>query len=218
VWDARTGKELLTLSAHNDWLASVAFSPDGAHLATSSWDGTVIVWETLTGQQLFHFTASTDTTRQVVFSPDGTRLATAGLEGSAKLWDAVSGKELLTLSGHTGAVFSVAFSPDGKHLVSASDDKTAKLWDVLTGKELLTIHAPDALTSVAFSPDCASAPEAPAQRCGSQIAVASRDGTNRIYLLKIEDLVALAKQRVTRSLTTEECQQYLHVEQCPSTP
>jgi WD40 repeat protein len=103
-------------------------------------------------------------------------------------------------------VFSVAFSPDGKHLVSASDDKTAKLWDVLTGKELLTIHAPDALTGVAFSPN------------GSQIAVASRDGTNRIYVLKIDDLISLAKQRVTRSLTTEECQQYLHVEQCPSTP
>jgi len=27
--------------------------------------------------------------------------------------------------------------------------------------------------------------------------------------------VCWAKSRVTRSLTTEECQQYLHVEQCP---
>jgi WD40 repeat protein len=100
----------------------------------------------------------------------------------------------------------VAFSPDGKTIATASLDNTAKLWDALTGKELLTLHAPDGLTSVAFSP------------AGSQIAVASRDGTARIYLLKIEDLVALAKQRVTRSLTTEECQQYLHVEQCPNEP
>jgi WD40 repeat protein len=76
----------------------------------------------------------------------------------------------------------------------------------MTGQELLTLHAPDALTSVAFSPD------------GSQLAVASRDGTARIYLLKIDDLIALAKQRVTRSLTTEECQQYLHVSTCPAEP
>jgi hypothetical protein len=57
---------------------------------------------------------------------------------------------------------------------------------------------------VAFSPD------------GSQLATAGPDGTNRIYLLKIEDLVRLAKQRVTRELTIEECKQYLHLEQCPS--
>lgn len=101
---------------------------------------------------------------------------------------------------------SVAFSADGKTIATASIDKTAKLWDAGTGKELLTLYAPDGLTSVAFSPD------------GSQLAVASRDGTDRIYLLKIEDLIALAKQRVTRSLTTEECQQYLHVAQCPIEP
>jgi WD40 repeat protein len=134
------------------------------------------------------------------------RIATADLGGSARVWDAASGKELLTLSSHTAPVLSVAFSPDGQRLASVSDDKTAKVWDVVTGKELLSIHAPDGLTGVALSPD------------GSQLAVASRDGTARIYLLKIEDLVALAKQRVTRALTTEECQQYLHVTACPDEP
>jgi len=29
------------------------------------------------------------------------------------------------------------------------------------------------------------------------------------------ELIALAKSRLTRSLTTEECQQYLHLEDCP---
>ena len=40
----------------------------------------------------------------------------------------------------------------------------------------------------------------------------------RVYALQMEDLVALAKSRLTRSLTTEECQKYLHVEQCPLEP
>jgi hypothetical protein len=39
-----------------------------------------------------------------------------------------------------------------------------------------------------------------------------------VYLLKIEELIALAKSRVTRSLTTEEYQKYLHVEVCPAAP
>jgi WD40 repeat protein len=206
IWDAKTGQEILTLRGHTNWLVSIVFSYDGSRIATSSFDGTAMVWNAKTGERLFTLTGHTDTVRQVVFNPDGTRLVTAGLEGNAKIWDAQTGKELLTLSSHTGQVLSVAFSPDGKTVATASGDKTAKLWNPLTGTELLTIHAPDGLTSVAFSPD------------GSQLAVASRDGTNRIYLLRIEDLVALAKQRVTRSLTTEECQQYLHVPTCPDEP
>ena len=205
VWDAETGKILFTLD-HTDEATSVVFSPDGKIIATASADKTAILWDALTGKKLFSLTDHKDYIGQVVFSPSGTRLATASRDGSAKVWDAVSGKVLFTLLGHDGTVFSVAFSPDGKTVATASADKTAKLWDVLTGKELLTLHAPDGLTSVAFSPD------------GSQLAVASRDGTDRIYLLRTEDVVALAKKRVTRSLTSEECRQYLHVAQCPSEP
>ncbi len=39
-----------------------------------------------------------------------------------------------------------------------------------------------------------------------------------VYALRIDDLVALAQSRVAHSLTTEECQKYLHMEACPSAP
>ena len=206
LWDAKTGEKIFKLTGQAAWLVGVAFSSEGSRFATSSFGGTAMVWDTMTGKRLFGLLGHTNTVRQVVFSPDDTRLATASLEGNAKLWDAINGNELFTLSGHAGQVFSIAFSPDGKTVATASGDRTAKLWDPLTGKALLTLHAPDGLTSVAFSPD------------GSQLAVASRDGTARIYLLRIEDLMALARQRLTRSLTLEECQQYLHLEQCPLEP
>ena len=53
---------------------------------------------------------------------------------------------------------------------------------------------------------------------GKYLASASTDGTVRIYYSQIEDLIAAAKERVTRSLTTEECQKYLHVDVCPAQP
>jgi WD40 repeat protein len=56
---------------------------------------------------------------------------------------------------------------------------------------------------VAFSPD------------GRLLYTASHDGTNRVFLLEIEELIALAKLRVSRALSKPECQKYLHVETCP---
>jgi len=41
-----------------------------------------------------------------------------------------------------------------------------------------------------------------------------RDAAVRIFVSDIEKLVVFARERVTRSLTDEECGQYLHVDHC----
>ncbi|MEP7136923.1 MAG: protein kinase [Chloroflexota bacterium] len=205
IWDANTGKNLLTLE-HPNLVFSVAFNADGTHLVTSIFDFTAKVWDVGTGKELLNLDDHTDVINQTVFSPDGTRVVTASMDGTTKIRDVKTGNELFSLSGHSAGVADVAYSKDGRFLATASYDRTAKIWDALTGRELLTLYAPNALTGVAFSPD------------GSQLAVASRDGTDRIYLLHIEDLIALAKSRLTRTLTLEECQQYLHLDACPVAP
>ena len=50
---------------------------------------------------------------------------------------------------------------------------------------------------------------------GTRLAIASTSGI-RLYLLRVEGLIALARTRVTLGLTSEECKRYLHVERCPA--
>ena len=132
-------------------------------------------------------------------------MATAGGDGLAKVWDIESGEELLTLSGHGTSVWAAQFSPDGSQIATMSLDKTAKLWNAETGEEILNLINYNDGRDLAFHPD------------GNHLAVASGDGTVRIYILPLEDLMTLAQLRLTRSLTDEECQKYLHVAECPAT-
>jgi WD40 repeat protein len=44
IWDAETGKYVLTLSGHDGWVTSVAWSLDGKRFASASEYGTVRVF------------------------------------------------------------------------------------------------------------------------------------------------------------------------------
>jgi glucose repression regulatory protein TUP1 len=46
LWDAVTGEELVRLPGHSDYVYSLAFSPDGKTLVSSSGDTTLRLWDT----------------------------------------------------------------------------------------------------------------------------------------------------------------------------
>ena len=69
------------------------------------------------------------------------------------LYDVASKMVTSVLNGHTGGISSLAFSADGTLIVSGSYDKTVKLWQAASGKELVELKAPEAIHSVAISPD-----------------------------------------------------------------
>jgi WD40 repeat protein len=144
----------------------------------------------------------------VAFSPDGKQLA-VGMAGGAPsgVWDIANGAKLFELVGHTGSVTDIAFSPDGTRIATASNDRTAKVWDATTGTLLLTLTGHTGqVHSLTFSPD------------GRRLTTVAEDHTLRVWALHLEDLVQIARSRLTRTLTLEECQQYLHMDTCPASP
>jgi hypothetical protein len=76
--------------------------------------------------------------------------------------------------------------------------------ELRTSAEQLTLPSVAcAVTDVVFSQD------------GTKLASASACDGLRVWALDVEDLLQIAEQNVTRSLTEQECRQYLHTDQCP---
>jgi WD40 repeat protein/DNA-binding SARP family transcriptional activator len=211
LWATDTGKLMRTFEGHSDQIQRITFSPDGIWLASASWDGTAKIWQVQTGELLTTLSANSGNVRSVNFSPDGRRLATAHEDGSIRIWNTSqvesglenSEKLLYTLIGHSNTVFDAEFSPDGTRLATCSFDGTIRLWDVETGREQLVLAEDTPGPDLDFSQN------------GKYLVLAGGDGTARVFVLPIEDLIELAKTRLTRPLSTVECQKYLHLDACP---
>src|SRR5207248_1310182 len=76
VWEAASGRELLTLKGHfTQGNLVVSWSPDGQRLATASADGTAKVWQAAAGRELLGLQQKSPVA-SVAWSPDGKRLLT----------------------------------------------------------------------------------------------------------------------------------------------
>jgi WD40 repeat protein/DNA-binding SARP family transcriptional activator len=108
-----------------------------------------------------------------------------------------------TLAGNTGLIEELTFSSDGTQIATANGDGSVRLWDTATGQPTLTLngHLGRAL-SVSFSPD------------GRWLASYAAGGDVRVWALDLDELAAIARQRVTRQLSDSECQRYLRLQRC----
>jgi len=208
IWDIETGEKIIPLVGHNYNVVSTAVSPDGQTIATIGPDGMLITWNSQTGEQLFNQHTTEYGSKDVTFSPNGKLLASGDNDGTVRIWDFNAKEEerlLQTLSGHGSFVQSVAFSGNGRYLASASSN-LIRIWNTETGQPLYTLPGhTQVVVDLTFSPD------------GRYLISASADGTARIYLLPIDELITLAQSRLTRSLTNAECQRYLQ-EPCTQNP
>jgi WD40 repeat protein len=174
IIDVASGTETTTLDVLEGDIASLAFSPDGALLATG-----FLFTETATHIKLFS-TASGEEVRRLVghvswvpslvFTADGRRLVSAGADQTVRVWDVSDGRELTALQGHLSEVYCVAATADGQTIVSGCKDGTILGWDaddVEPKQRFETL--PVAVRDLQFLPD------------GGQMLSVNADGTVTLW-------------------------------------
>jgi WD40 repeat protein/tetratricopeptide (TPR) repeat protein len=172
LWDAATGRALGPPLPHANWVAALAFSPDGKVLVTGGYDSAVHFWDTAKGTPLGRPLFLGDIVQSLAFSPDGKILAV----GHTPRNPGPSGLTLLNVAhrrriGKTvpGPRWFLLFSPDGKRLLTA-DSGTLRLWNPTTGDQVGPTMAEAAeVQAIAFSPD------------GQFILSGSTDGQARLW-------------------------------------
>ncbi len=129
LYDATTGAPLGAPMSHDRMPQIMAFSPDGEHLLTVSWNKSPVI----VGREQ-HFDERTT-------------------QGVLRVWDARTGAPLGPPMQHEGPVLAAAFSPDGRYVVTGSEDGTVRLWNPYQGKQDYLIRLNNPVKAVGFSPD-----------------------------------------------------------------
>ena len=102
------------LFGHTNFVGTVAFSPDGQSVVTTSRDGTARTWA-LNGRRLATLAGHTDAVDVAGFSPDGFTVATGAKDGTVRLWDAGTRPDLAKSdASQPEPPSTMVTSPDGQ--------------------------------------------------------------------------------------------------------
>jgi WD40 repeat protein len=205
IWDIQSMQSRLIFKREGT-LRNVALTPDDQLLVTMFVPGSsggvtnTIVVNISTGEETPGRPGQT--AKIDAFSPDG-RFALSG-EGDRveRVWEVKTGATIAELYGHSGNITDAKFSPDGKFVVTASDDNTARVWEVSTGHMVAELHGhANGVRTAQFGPD------------SRRILTADRTA-GHLFECEVCDslpaLMGLASAHVTRTLTADEREKYLH--------
>ena len=145
LWDIGSGALVRTFTGHDGIVRAVAFSANGAHLATGSADETVRVWEMASGAELRSLEGHTARILSVAFLGSGKRIVSTSSDRSAIVWDVDTGDALTAFTDRNQAVQLMAVSPDGTHALTQVGifHPIGVNWDTATGERRFQLSHED---------------------------------------------------------------------------
>ena len=177
IWTAGNTRPDTVLEGHTAPIAALAVSPDGATLASVSWDQTVRLWP-LAGGTPRVLEGHTQNVNGVAFAPDGRTLVSVSYDQSVRLWPLADASPP-TIIAMPSPLNAVAIGRDGEIAVGGADGRLyflkhdgARAGDVETG--------PRPVISMAISSDGAWVAAA---GIGGAVAVIDRKTRNLVRTL-----------------------------------
>jgi serine/threonine protein kinase/WD40 repeat protein len=152
IWNVADGHLERQLKEHEHSVTSLAFSPTGSLLASTSWQDRVIkIWNPRTGALVTTLSGYVHPQTRVTFSPNGKTLASGGGDG-IRLWSIATLSQIALLSDGTLSSYgSLSFSSDGKTLIASDAESRLHLWRAADYEEKGTVGkttSPDRTMSV----------------------------------------------------------------------
>jgi WD40 repeat protein len=128
IWDAKTGKLVVTLKGHTGTVWCLAWTKDGKTLISGSSDCSIRTWNTTNWQQTAVLNDHTGGVYGIAISPNDRILASVSDDKTARLWNLDNGQPISSPLQHADEVNCVSFSAGGKRLATGCDDKNAYIW------------------------------------------------------------------------------------------
>jgi WD40 repeat protein len=217
VWDTSTGEIIGTPSpprvVDHEWVMNAAFSPDADRLVASVgselWMFSTEDWGEV-GQYLAPPSGVTPVDN-LLFTPDGKTVIGVPFSyfgtGDIVFMDGATLEHLDQIpSAHPGGVNDLTVNQDGNLLASAGVDGFVRVWDVATRS---------LLHQIPVSPGAEVGGAAFVGDTQHLLVTALETGELRKVTIDTEELLGIARERITRGFTETECTTY-RIDPCPT--
>jgi DNA-binding SARP family transcriptional activator/WD40 repeat protein len=231
IYEVGTGRRVATLASPIDGGPFTAptgvFLPDGEHvLVHPAAQPEAWIYDIASGQPVATVCSAGDAI-EVAVTPSGDALLIGGFPASVESWRlpevltaAMGAPSMCARDGgnpsdaarldrwSASATGGVRFTPDGRLVAATSGEHGALgVWDLAAHQPLLQTQFPGSVWVLGFDP------------AGRYLAIALQEPRGLLHAVRIlavdaSDLLTVAKDRVTRRLTPQECASYLRVA-CP---